>query len=68
MLKVQTIYLTEGSFWKVPTNSFKRTSYYRKEMVEPDNYINNIETFERQLMVKDSWEIYEAYTKTSKLT
>ena len=42
----------------MPTNSMKR----HKEMVEPEKYINRVEKFERQLMIKDQQELYKTYT------
>ena len=42
-----------GNFWKVPTNSIKRTIDYHRDMVEPNKYMNNVENLERWLMIKN---------------
>ena len=42
-----------GNLWKAQTKSNKQNSYYHREMVEPNKYINNKEKFDRWLIIKD---------------
>ena len=51
-MKVHRIYFPEGNLRKAPAQCFKWTSYYYRDMVEPDKYINNVENLESQLMTK----------------
>ena len=42
-----------GNLWKTLTKYTKSTSYYHRDIVEPEKYINNVEKFERRLTIKD---------------
>ena len=42
-----------GNLWKALTKLIKQAIYYHREMVEPNKYINNIETSEHQLTIQE---------------
>ena len=42
-----------GNIQKAQTKYIIWMSYYHREMVEPENYINNVDKLKRRLTIKD---------------